>query len=270
MVGILRSRSRDITYLTVASSASSCTKNSTDMRTIFKALRGSHAHGLATPESDRDFFSIVIPPVEAIIGLGEMKGSQRIEGDEDIRIITLKEFLRAVEHGRSTELEMLWAPEDCILECDDTGQTLLNNKEKLLSERLFKPLFGFAGGQIQRSIKGNNDRFDPKLGYDPKSMTHAFRSLWQAGQLKESPQLPLRLPDHMQCFLRQVKAGDWSKDEILECIDEWDRDMRELSAEWDIPAGPNRVWMEDFLMCTYAAEVKRANVFKRAVDNAKL
>lgn len=50
------------------------------MITIFKALRGSHAHGLATEESDRDYFSIVIPPANAIIGLSEMKGSQTVDG----------------------------------------------------------------------------------------------------------------------------------------------------------------------------------------------
>lgn len=225
------------------------------MKTIFKSLRGSHAHGIATPQSDRDYFSIVIPPVEAIIGLGEMKGSQRIEGIDDIRVITLREFLRAVEHGRSTELEMLWAPEDVIIQITPEGRYLLENRDKLLSQRLFKPLFGFAGGQIQRSLKGNNDRFDPELGYDPKSMVHAFRSLWQAKKLKQGPELPLRLDAGMKIMLKQVKAGDWTKDQIVECIQQWDAEVQAQELSWDLRSSPDRTWMEDFLIRTYSNHI---------------
>ena len=225
------------------------------MKTIFHALRGSYAHGLATAESDEDHFRIVIPPVEAIIGLSEMKGSQRIEGNNDIRIITLREFLRAVEHGRSTELEMLWATEDVILECTAEGRTLLDNKECLLSQRLFKPLFGFAGGQIKRSLKGNTDRFDSKLGYDPKSMVHALRSLWQAQTLKQKPELPLRVDRDTAITLRRLKSGGYSKSEIVSIVQRYDAEVQADSLEWNMPKNPDHKWMESFLMRTYKAQI---------------
>jgi len=222
------------------------------MRTIFKTLRGSHAHGLATEKSDRDYFSIVIPPAEAIIGLSEMKGSQRIEGDEDHRIITLREFLLAVEHGRSTELEMLWATKNCLLEVSSEGQTLIRNRTRLLSQRLFRPLMGFAGGQILRSLKGNNGRYEADLGYDTKSMTHAFRSLYQAISLKQSPALPLRVEDGMADFLMKVKRGEFSREAIIHGITEYEQTVKDEPYAWDIPEAPDRDWMEHFLMQTYS------------------
>jgi primosomal protein N' len=79
------------------------------MKTIYKCLRGSYAQGVTTPTSDKDYFEIVLPPIEAVLGLQEMVGSQHIKNGIDIRTITLKEFLRQALHGRSTELEVLFA-----------------------------------------------------------------------------------------------------------------------------------------------------------------
>lgn len=227
------------------------------MKTIFKSLRGSHAHGLATEQSDRDYFSIVVPPIEAIIGLSAMKGSQHIDGYEDHRIITLREFLRSIEHGRSTELEMLWAPEHCILEITAEGQCLIAYRERLLSRRLFKPLMGFAGGQIQRAIKGNTHRFDPELGYDPKSIVHAFRSLWQMLSLKHEPILPLQVEADMAHFLTRVRATEFSVDEIIRMITAYKDQAQHEVCHWDIPDCPDRDWMENFLMSVYSRQIHK-------------
>lgn len=227
------------------------------MKIIYEALRGSHAHGLAGPDSDKDYFRIVIPPPEAIIGLDEMKGSQRIDGEEDVRTITLKEFLRAVDHGRSTELELLCAPVRCILNITQEGRTLLLNRNRLLSRRLFKPLMGFASGQVKRAMKGNKDRFDPKLGYDPKSMVHAFRSMWQAKTLKERACLPLEVEPHIASFLRRVKEGCYPASEILELFEGYEREAKDTDIQWDIPDAPDRDWMQSFLMLTYRNHIRQ-------------
>jgi hypothetical protein len=154
--------------------------------TIYKALRGSHAYGTAGPNSDRDFTEIVIPDVDHVVGLQNMKGSQHIEEENDTRVITLKEFINGAISGRSIELECLFVRDSDIIECTELGSQLFVNREKLLSQKLFKSMLGFITSQKLRSFNGNKDRFDAKLGYDPKSAYHCLRVLLQAVRLKQT------------------------------------------------------------------------------------
>ncbi|KKK77684.1 hypothetical protein LCGC14_2851130, partial [marine sediment metagenome] len=61
---------------------------------ILKVLVGSHAHGLATPESDRDYRGVFVTPTSDLlrIGVGKPKGHHWAEGgteDDTALVITV-------------------------------------------------------------------------------------------------------------------------------------------------------------------------------------
>lgn len=187
-------------------------------KTIFKCLRGSHATGIATAQSDRDYFEIIIPCVDALIGLKEAKGSQHkdVGSGEDVRIITLKELIRSALQGRSTEIECLFCREQDILGISHPeGSLLLENREKLVSQRLLRSLLGFSTGQRAKTFNGNKDRFREDLGYDPKSAAHGIRAMWQAIRLKQTGQLKFYIEDKdWRQIIVDVKEGLKTRHEV--------------------------------------------------------
>jgi hypothetical protein len=171
------------------------------VKVIYKSLRGSHAQGVTTPTSDKDYFEIVLPPIEAVLGLQEMVGSQHIQDGIDTRTITLKEFLRQALHGRSTELEVLFARPEHQIEISPVGQALIDNRHKLVSQKLYGSLTGFYKNQKHRMFLGNGGRRDEKIGYDPKMAAHCVRAIWQLINLKLTGDLAIFVSDPLTADL---------------------------------------------------------------------
>jgi predicted nucleotidyltransferase len=220
-------------------------------RTIFYSLRGSHAHGLATAASDRDLFKIVLPPEDAILGLQEMRGSQHIKDGEDSRVITLKELLKDALMGRSTEIEMLWAKPEDIGSIDHYGAELVEERHRLISRRLFRSLNGFADGQMKRMLRGNTNRFNPTLGYDPKSAVHGLRALYQVRYLKQNGELVLKIEDEqVRGELMSVKNGEKTLAELMKLFEDYNTAQAAMPED-KLPAKPNYEWANQFLKRTY-------------------
>lgn len=84
---------------------------------ILKVLVGSHAHGLATPESDYDYRGVYVIPTKDILSLGfNYKGSHWIEGEtEDNTSYEIGHFLHLATKCNPTILEVFKAPEVPLL-----------------------------------------------------------------------------------------------------------------------------------------------------------
>ena len=54
---------------------------------LLKTIVGSHAHGLSTAQSDKDFRSVYITPTSDLLKVaGPYKGTSWIEGESDLGI----------------------------------------------------------------------------------------------------------------------------------------------------------------------------------------
>jgi hypothetical protein len=221
------------------------------MTTIYKSLRGSHAQGVSTPTSDKDFFEIVLPPVEAVLGLDNMIGSQHIIDGNDTRVITLKEFLREAIRGRSTELEVLFAKPEHQIDVSFDGLLLLANRHRLISKRLFKGLLGFFDGQQHRMRKGNGGRLNPTIGYDPKLGAHGIRAIWQAVNLKKTGRLDIFVHDEPTAkLILATKNSEIPLDKLLESYTMYEAEFHSLSED-KVPENPDYDWASEFLIRVY-------------------
>lgn len=120
-----------------------------DGHLIFRAITGSRAYGLDTPESDVDTRGVCIPGARYLLGLGTFEQWES-EGSDHV-IFGLNKFVRLALQGNPNIIELLFTPSDCVLFVDpDLGQPLLDAKELLLSRRVGERFMNYALHQLKR------------------------------------------------------------------------------------------------------------------------
>ena len=118
---------------------------------------GSHLFGLATPESDRDFVSIVLPSSDDIllgtadfttfVGSTSDDFRRNTKADVDEKQISLARFVRYAESGTLEAIELLNAPDEFhTSEPHPVFRTLQANRDRLASKDIEK-IIGFCKAQ---------------------------------------------------------------------------------------------------------------------------
>ena len=95
------------------------------MKILIKTYAGSHLFGTSTPESDTDYKGIYIPNAEQILlgnynctiqettGASDAKNSKE---DIDVELYSLKKFFTMLKKGDTPAIELLFTPEELIVE----------------------------------------------------------------------------------------------------------------------------------------------------------
>lgn len=119
--------------------------------TIFLTLHGSHAYGLATPESDIDLRGITIPPKNYMLGFARHFDDWVANDPYDIQVFSLRKFFNLTKDGNPNTLELLFTDPSDHLFVSDIGKTLLEHKDKFLSRNLKERYLGYAKAQVHRA-----------------------------------------------------------------------------------------------------------------------
>jgi hypothetical protein len=124
---------------------------------LARIVHGSHLFGLDTPDSDRDYISVVLPSTEKIL-MGEVffvddEGStsddtrRNTSADVDDKQISLAQFIRQALAGDLIPHELLNAPPDFhMVEPHPLFLALMENRTRLAS-RNFDKIVGFCRSQ---------------------------------------------------------------------------------------------------------------------------
>ena len=121
---------------------------------IFRAIAGSQAYGTNTPESDTDIRGAFIFPNEAYLGLTEPV-QQVSDNTNDITFYSLKRMFELLATANPNMIELLYLPEDCILECNPIMQKVIDNRHLFISTKAYHSHSGYAFAQVKRA-KGQN------------------------------------------------------------------------------------------------------------------
>ena len=134
------------------------------MKILIKALAGSHLFGTNTPQSDMDYKGVYLPSAEEILlgtyplSVNETTGdsdSKNSKDDIDIELYSFKKFLKMVSRGDTAALELLFTPEDMIIEKDPMWDEVLEIRDRLLSSKV-SAMIGYARQQANKyGIKGS-------------------------------------------------------------------------------------------------------------------
>jgi len=145
--------------------------------TIFLTLHGSHAYGMAHPESDVDLRGIAIPPARYFhgylkrfeqseeslphdIGIGDTTLINKIQGiigrivpaDEktDSVIYDIRKLIFLAVQANANIFDILWADESCHIIRKPLADLLLENRDLFLSTKVRWAYSGYSVSQLKR------------------------------------------------------------------------------------------------------------------------
>ena len=153
-----------------------------DKHTVFLALSGSHAYGMATSSSDVDIRGVAIPPREvrnsfylsfdqftttnqrggwgphSEAALEKIKNHKTAgpcyNGETDLCIYSLTKFVGLAANNNPNILELLFVEDEDILFKDSRWETLREHRQLFLSQKCRHTYTGYAMSQLKR-IKGH-------------------------------------------------------------------------------------------------------------------
>ena len=164
---------------------------------LLETISGSHAYGLATPQSDVDIKGVFYLPPEHYFGL---RYTPQIANEtNDIVYYELGRWVELLLASNPHALELLYAPDDCVRYRHDILNLL--KKEWFISLACQQSFAGYAMGQI-RKARGLNKKIVNPLPEEKKSVLDFCYIIQGTGSIS------------LQAWLGQ---RGWSQDKIGLC-----------------------------------------------------
>lgn len=190
------------------------------MRTILKALVGSQAHGLATPESDFDYRGVFVVPTQDLLRLGG-SGSRTtswIEGKDDDTSWELGHFLHLATKCNPTILEAFLAP---AVEADEDGTELRDLFPHVWNSRdVANAFIGYGLNQRKKFL-------DEKDGRPHKFAAAYIRSLYNGLELLTTGTFTVRIADTpIGVTVRRFKDGEYEVGEVIDTCHRLEKKVR--------------------------------------------
>ena len=194
------------------------------MTQILKVLVGSHAHGLAGPDSDRDYRGVFVIPTSELLSIGPKKDETHwIEGEQDDTSWEIGKFLLMATKSNPTVLETFLAPthpKGLILKDALYGQELQELFPYIWNSRdVMNAFIGYGVNQRKKF-------FDNKDKRAPKYACAYLRVLYNAYQLLSTGTFSVDLtgsPVYEHC--KRFKAGEYTPGEVINECFKWETEV---------------------------------------------
>lgn len=206
-------------------------------RTILLTRTGSYAYGTNTPNSDKDYRGVCIPPAEYFLGLKSINEYNTSGGknfvkntseDTDITITHINKFVKDSMNGVPNNLDILFCRDEDIIYIDDFGKELRDMRKSFLSKALKNKFCGYAHSQKHKMIikKGNGsgrqDLVD-KYGFDTKFASHTVRLLTSIIEILTTGDYHTFRPNRK--LLLDIRNGKYSLNQVLKMIDSLEEEV---------------------------------------------
>lgn len=181
---------------------------------ILKVLVGSHAHGLADPESDEDFRSVFVIPTTDIFRVGfKYQGTRMMKEGEDETAWEVGHFLFLALQGHPLVLETLLAP---VVVMDVWGAELRQLFPHLWSARnVYDSFMNYCENQRKKML-------EKKDGRPAKYAATYLRVLFNLCELLERGTFTIRIAETpIGDSVRKIKQGDYRLGEVIDMGEYW-------------------------------------------------
>lgn len=139
------------------------TKETMRSLSLFKTIVGSRAYGTATETSDTDHKGVYVQHPDEILSFDYL---EQYELGKDECYYEIKRFLQLLQTANPTVLEMLYMPDDCIVEMHPAFQLLLAQRDRFLTTQCRNSFGGYAVAQIKKA-RG----LDKKMNWEKEKVT---------------------------------------------------------------------------------------------------
>lgn len=208
---------------------------------VYLTATGSVSYGCSTDESDADVVGVCVPPKRYLWPKGEIQGfstpGPRFDvwqrhhvdttgqwGDRksaDFAIYSIAKFCRLAMDNNPNAVDILFAPEDCILVSSQAWGVIRDSRRIFLHKGSYHKFRGYAHSQLAKirtkDDLGNIDKIGnrraiiERYGYDTKFAYHVVRLALECEQILVGGDLDLRRDREMY---KAVRRGEWTLDEL--------------------------------------------------------
>ena len=133
------------------------------MKTLYRVIVGSQSYGTNVEGSDIDYKGVFAQDIDDLIGFGY---KEQIAINKDDTSYEIRRFMELLETANPTVLEMLYSPEDCIVEKHPAFDILVKHRDKFLTKKCLYSFGGYAIAQIKKA-KG----LDKKMNWEKERVT---------------------------------------------------------------------------------------------------
>ena len=252
--------------------------------TFLRAQVGSGVHGTSiSGQDDRDEMGICFEPPQYVTGIarvpaGTGSGHATVEfeqyqrhtvwdkpggldnrsgaGDLDVVIYSARKWVRLALAGNPTVLLLLFVPNHETVFRNETGDELVANGHRFVSKLAGERFLGYLRSQRNAMVGApgahtNRPELVSEFGYDTKFAMHALRLGYQGIELLTTGRISLPIPDETRAYLRSVRRGEPSKDDVIRSIDSIENELMELAQSSTIPDEPDSAWANAWLHRSY-------------------
>ena len=210
----------------------------TNKKIILKVLVGSHAHGLANEQSDKDYRAVYVLPTSKILSLGyHYKSTEWVEGVEDNTAYELGHFLSLALKCNPTILEVFNAP---IVEATEDGYCLRAMFGWCWNPNdAYNAFVGYGLNQRKKFLDKKDNRQD-------KYACAYIRTLIALYELLTVGNFNVRVPEAYKELLLRYKTGKYTMGEVINESEKWTTKCNE--ALQHVKHRPEPGFVNDFLL----------------------
>lgn len=228
----------------------------TPWTTLLGGVVGSHAYGLAGPDSDVDTLAIAAAPTVEFHGLRPPTGkfASRVTTQPDITVHEAAKYLGLCLAANPTVTELLWLPNDCYLTRHPLGDELLLIRKSLLGARRVRDAYlGYATAQFVKLRNRGTDFSSDTRNRTAKHARHLLRLIDGGTQLYLTGRLTVRLADPA----RYREFGELVADNPEEGVRAAETALNEASATLDATTSPLPEYPDSAPAETWLRRVRR-------------
>lgn len=124
----------------------------TQCKTLYRYIRGSHCHGIATERSDTDWGGVFLMCNEALMTvIPDIYRDELGDSRHDDTMWELNKFTRLLTTSNPTVLEALFVDDRFKEYVDPAFRIFFENRNSFLTKECFKPFGHYAASQIRKA-----------------------------------------------------------------------------------------------------------------------
>jgi predicted nucleotidyltransferase len=153
---------------------------------LFECIAGSRAYGTSTTASDEDIRGIFAVPAASYMDL--VRPPDQISDERGNMVYySLRRVVELLAQANPNILELLFMPEDCVLQSSPEMQCLVAHRDLFISKQCADTHAGYAMSQI-RKAKGHNKWVNnPRPPSPPEKEDYCYIVPWNVAELSGRP-----------------------------------------------------------------------------------
>lgn len=206
------------------------------MHKIYEAIVGSRSYGLNRKNSDTDIKGVYIQPLQEILGF-KYKEHQVVS--DDITYYEVRKFIELLGKANPTILEMLWIPDNLILQTSPAFEYIKKHRSFFLTKSCQHSYLGYAIQQLKR--------FPTNLNY--KNLMHVCRLCYSARSIAENRSMIVFIEnENFRNFLFDIRDQKIRSEEIVKWAENEFKQIKIQFEKSNLPESINIDLLHDLLV----------------------